>query len=194
MPTTQPARPSPLGLVGLVAVAFLVTACSGTAVPDVAGQELAFARGALESAGLDYEVEYETTDEVVPGTVVRVEERDDEIVIVVAERPTRTLTGTFTLIDSGVVGDSTYCFGTGGYDDVRGGMKVTVRDGSGTIIATGDTDDGRTESSVICVLEFSLSDVPIVDFYEIEVGRRGSISYSYDELDEVDFDVAFTLS
>ena len=163
-------------------------------MPDVAGQELAFARGALESAGLDYEVEYETTDEVVPGTVVRVEERDDEIVIVVAERPTRTLTGTFTLIDSGVVGDSTYCFGTGGYDDVRGGMKVTVRDGSGTIIATGDTDDGRTESSVICVLEFSLSDVPIVDFYEIEVGRRGSISYSYDELDEVDFDVAFTLS
>lgn len=50
-----------------------------------------------------------------------------------------TLRGSFLLIDDdfGIGGDWNSCYGTGGYDDFKAGMNVTVRDGDGKIIGSG---------------------------------------------------------
>jgi hypothetical protein len=99
------------------------------------------------------------------------------------------------------------CSGTGGYDDFGPGMNVTVRDGSGNIVGSGRTESFSSDdlpaedaldyymtelqgsasfaknSGFTCAIKF---DVPIesANFYEIEVGKRGGLSYSDSELEE----------
>lgn len=43
-----------------------------------------------------------------------------------------------------------------------------------------------------CVVIFEV-EVPVEDFYSIEVGRRGDLSYSYEDLEEMDWAVALSL-
>ena len=105
------------------------------------------------------------------------------------------------------------CSGTDGYDDFGPGMNVTVRDGSGNIIGSGSTEsfdsddlpaedadkDDLTDSQKAaaaaklagkagraCSVKF---DVPIesAEFYEIEIGKRGELSYSDSELKDWDY-------
>lgn len=137
-----------------------------------------------------------------------------------------TLTGEFSLSDTdSISGSAESCRGTGGYSDFGPGMNVTVRDGSGEIIASSNTTSldvetyfGSDESSELedearsegdddmdpeeladlmfdvlgCTVTFEVQ-VPEADFYAIEVGRRGELSYSRDELAERDWNVSLTL-
>lgn len=137
-----------------------------------------------------------------------------------------TLTGRFTLSDNDSLrGGPETCRGTGGYSDFGPGMNVTVRNGSGEIVASGNTanlvieeyfsDDAteeRAEGSdedngddmspeeladmmfefLGCTVVFEV-DVPKEDFYAIEVGRRGELSYSRAELEERNWGVSLTL-
>lgn len=104
-----------------------------------------------------------------------------------------TIDGTFTLADSsGFSNTGTGCVGDGGYSDIRPGTAVTVRDGSGTILGTSSLGPGE-ELVVWCQFEFTVAGIPKADFYEIEVGRRGSLSYSYDEMARNDWNVSFSL-
>ena len=114
------------------------------------------------------------------------------------------LSGTFTLIDSDIAGDWQSCSGTGGYDDFGPGMDVTVRDGENEIIATGttenlsSTEDADSEwasgdASYFCTVKFSIDSLPRAEFYSIEVGHRGDLSYSRDELAEADWNVELSL-
>ena len=91
------------------------------------------------------------------------------------------------------------CAGKGGYDDIQEGGAVTVRDGSGTVIATGRLAEGiGIAASEVndflpdCVHAFVV-EVPRVDFYSFEVTHRGEIAYSYQEMVDADWVVAFSL-
>ena len=78
------------------------------------------------------------------------------------------------------------CLPEDGYDDVFTGTQVTVKDGAGKILGTGDLDydetsPGNTESHCEFVFDFTVSSAA---FYEIEVAHRGSLTYSAEELSE----------
>lgn len=109
---------------------------------------------------------------------------------------THTLTGTFTLTadNSSFDVDVTVptCKGNGGYADFRPGMSVAVKDQSSTIIASGVTVFDHWESGH-CRLAFSVANVPDVPFYSIEVGRRGALTYSRDDLASKNWAVVLTL-
>jgi len=141
------------------------------------------------------------------------------ILLVVFLRGSRTIQGKFELFSAGDVrGSATDCEGTGGYSDVDEGMPVTVRDQRGNIVGSsatrhaesldelarrlGDSDKPADVSrahelitqsrGIACVLLFDV-EVGNADFYEIEVGRRGKISYSKKELEQRKWRVTLTL-
>jgi hypothetical protein len=79
-----------------------------------------------------------------------------------------------------------------GYADVGPGIDVTVKDETGTIIATGAVEEGTWERRA-CRLPFSIPDVEGAEFYELELGRRGSNRYSAAELASAGYEVHLTL-
>jgi hypothetical protein len=113
---------------------------------------------------------------------------------------TRTITGTLSLarsdahwleIDHDVVCTS----GKGGYDDIRPGAGVVVRDASGTVIGKSELLEGAApDGESRCYFPFGV-DVPTdVAFYEVEVSHRGGLTYSNAEMVAQDWTVAFVLS
>lgn len=129
----------------------------------------------------------------------------------------QTLTGSFTLFADDIDGDWETCSGTGGYSDFGAGMNVTIRDGDGSIIATSSTrhlttgdeadedveDEDRTalhdaarwakvSEGLTCVVWFD-TEVDDAEFYAVQVGRRGELTYSADELAEDGWNVEMTL-
>jgi hypothetical protein len=106
--------------------------------------------------------------------------------------------GKMTLVDSDLGGSDENCYGTGGYSDIQSGMSVTIKDGSGAIIATGDTGSGSKPkdseySEVQCVFSFSVENVPKADFYQIQVGRRGGLNFSFAEIQQQNWEIALSL-
>jgi len=109
---------------------------------------------------------------------------------------TDTITGTFTLIDSGITRNYMGCIGTGGYRDIQAGLKVVVKSGSGRILGVSELKPDNysgTSRSVVCEFPFEVTDLPSSKFYSIEVGRRGSLEFSKKELEERDWKVGFKL-
>jgi hypothetical protein len=81
--------------------------------------------------------------------------------------------GEFALYDSDSAANG--CVGTGGYNDIRPGVSVTVRDGGGDTIATGALGSGEVTAGEFCTYNFRI-EVPDADFYRVEVAGRGSLS------------------
>ena len=106
-----------------------------------------------------------------------------------------TISGTFTLYDDDVPLPNTGnpCYGRGGYDDITVGLDVTVRDAHGTIIAADELWTGNPIGFRQCVFPFQVTHVPDSDFYQVSVGRRGSLIYSRDELDLKEWKIGFQL-
>lgn len=86
-------------------------------------------------------------------------------------------------------GDS--CRVKDGYSDVDFGTTVTIRDGKGEIVGVGMvgaplvTFDGQEPTSFLywCRFRFTVKDVQRGrDFYSVEVGRRGQVSYEEERL------------
>jgi hypothetical protein len=104
----------------------------------------------------------------------------------------------------------------GRFDDFGAGMNVTVRDVAGEIVGgstrnltSADIPEGYDDMSdpekdelsalasaavfaealedPFCIVVFEDLEIKSADFYEIEVGRRGGLSYSADELKERDY-------
>lgn len=105
-----------------------------------------------------------------------------------------TLAGTFTLIDSDLNEYEGTCTGSGGYRDISFNMPVTVRDGAGKILAIGRTGSGTLKNSVSCVFNLKVENVPKADFYTIEIGRRGGINYSFEDMQRQNWQVSLSLS
>lgn len=115
-----------------------------------------------------------------------------------ASRPTaRPIDGTMSLTGRQSVNDNhkTRCKGIGGYDDIREGAPVVVKDQAGTVIATGALGAGAYDinGDPPCVFAFSVPAVPDATFYTIEVSHRGGLTYSYAEMAARNWTVAFTL-
>lgn len=107
--------------------------------------------------------------------------------------------GKMTLVDSDLGGSDENCYGTGGYGDIQSGMPVTIKDGSGAIIATGDVGigskpTGSKYSSVQCMFSFSVGNIPKADFYQVQVGRRGVLNYSFAEIQQKNWEIALSLT
>lgn len=100
---------------------------------------------------------------------------------------THTVTGSFVLTDtsvysSGITAVGGQCQGADGYSDIGPGTPVTLKDENGTTLA--DTSLGYGTGTVArCTFTFTLTGVTdTAKFYSIEVGRRGAITNSHDEL------------
>ena len=122
------------------------------------------------------------------------EQHPDEFMTLVGN----TISGTVTLhdddlfvIDSGSLKGA--CSGRGGYDDISGGLDVVVKDGAGAIIAKDELWSGFGAGYNECLLPFQVTHVPTVDFYEIAVGRRGSLVFSHTELEADEWYVGFQI-
>jgi hypothetical protein len=116
----------------------------------------------------------------------------------------RVLSGTFTLTDSSEIGRPSGaggpCYGTGGYDDIESGLRVVVNDGEGKTLATGRLGTSSYEQNPQypilgeCVFPIEVPEgLPRADFYSIEVGSRGELTYSYDEMEANGWTVSFSL-
>jgi hypothetical protein len=111
----------------------------------------------------------------------------------------QTISGGMTLIDSDTVGTGEHCAGSGGYSDIKDAMPVTIKDGAGAIIAKGVTGDGTRPkdggeySSIKCRFEFKVENVPKSDFYQVEIGRRGGLTFSFDEMQKKEWKVESSL-
>lgn len=119
----------------------------------------------------------------------------------VATEETHTVTGQFLLgyadkMDLSAGG----CSGTGGYDDIRDGTGVVVRDEIGTTVATGELVFAEFQGEQAqglafgrCLFRFTVLGIPRASFYSFEVSHRGALTYSYPELVAMDWAVSFEL-
>ena len=186
-------------------MAALLVACGGQPeIPDVVGEDLSFARGALGSAELEHEVEeVDVDDPDEDGLVQDTRYEEGTVIVEVGTLPMITLTGEFTLTADPAfpsmtsVDEDDSCSGSGGYSDFGTGMNVTIRDGDGNIVGSTSTDraeyvsTGSTEA-LYCQTGFE-TDVDIVDFYAIGIGSRGELTYSFEDLEDQDFNLSLTL-
>ena len=84
------------------------------------------------------------------------------------------------------------CTGIGGYSDIATGQQVIIRNQSGDIIATSQFEPDPTASSKDCRFVF-VAEVPDATFYSFEIGRRGELAYSKQEMEDNDWRVEFAL-
>ncbi len=188
----------------LVTVSFILTSCNSAKVPAVVGQEASYAKGILKGQGFDVEVTDKIEDGVKPGQVLSQDpsaqasvDKGSKVKLVIAKSPIYQVKGAVKLVDSDIAGNDSNCYGTGGYRDIREAMPVTIRDGKGNILATGATNSGKRPpgeyANIQCTFSFEVSNVPKVDFYSIEVGRRGQLNFSYEEMQKKNWEVILSL-
>jgi hypothetical protein len=170
-------------------------------MPSVIGHSLPDAEAKLRQVGLKAAIRREQGFNAPSGSVVSQNpkagaefKKDTVVSLVVTEKP--TLTGSFTLTDTDVSRTPGDCFGTGGYSDIKAGLQVVVRNEKSEILAVGEL--GRDNYSgaypqVVCEFPFAIKDIPRAEFYQIEVGRRGSLKYSLNELQNAGWAVKFSL-
>lgn len=114
------------------------------------------------------------------------------------------------LADANVYSAWDRCVGTRGYADFGPGMNVTVRDETGTIVATASTSNlsvadetgawsaeyqvATSKETLVprCFVKFEV-DVPAAAFYQITIGTRSDQSYSSADLDAQGWHVVYVL-
>jgi TonB family protein len=109
-----------------------------------------------------------------------------------------TISGSLELINLyGISGEGNNCFGRSGYQDIRGGTQIIIKDGSGKVLAIGKISNGRSPAwqyfQHICRFTFKISNISRTNFYSIKIGRRGEIFYSYQDLVRQNWNVNLTL-
>jgi hypothetical protein len=126
---------------------------------------------------------------IVAGVVLLVVVAVGGFVLVDAKPNTHTVTGTFVLsgttstLSPTIFANGGICWGKGGYSDIAAGTPVTLKDEAATILATAALGLG-TGTDTECTFTFTLTGVSdSAKFYSVEVGRRGAISKSHDELE-----------
>jgi hypothetical protein len=85
-----------------------------------------------------------------------------------------------------------WCWGNGEYSDLKGGASVTITNGLGIMIGSGTLGGGFvTEAG--CAMGFSVP-VSRSDRYEIQVTDLPAAEYSFDRLDELDWEIRITVT
>jgi hypothetical protein len=102
---------------------------------------------------------------------------------------TSEISGEFILIDSdpsyyfpAIVATSGVCSGSGGYGDITSGTVVDIRNESGELLTQTSLEVGRGDE-YRCTFPFTFTVTEGEDQYVIEVSHRGSLSFSFTELD-----------
>jgi hypothetical protein len=87
-----------------------------------------------------------------------------------------------------------------GYEDVRDGGQVTIRNGDGSIIALGELHrprlavaEGEQAGAMACRYSFTIGDVPRSKYYTVELGMRQPMHFAHDTLAGSDWRVALGL-
>jgi Uncharacterised protein family UPF0547 len=77
------------------------------------------------------------------------------------------------------------CSTSGVYSDISAGNDVTVRDETDRVVGTVALGSGTLgfTSTAVCVFTFTVPDVPAAKFITVEVGHRGSLTFSAADLD-----------
>jgi hypothetical protein len=115
------------------------------------------------------------------------------VITMLAGASSHKISGSFTLSSSDVEFSSSDCHGTGGHSDIRSGMGVTITDEAQEIVATTNLAyDASGSSSSGCAYTFAVL-VPDAKFYGVEIGHRGRVTYSREELVARAWIVATTL-
>lgn len=92
----------------------------------------------------------------------------------------------------------TSCEGLGGYSDIRAGAQLVVKDEAGKVIGSGTLDQGHLDidllgAGAVCGFPFTITGLPKAEQYELGMGNRGSITYSFADLESAKWDVKLTL-
>ena len=87
------------------------------------------------------------------------------------------------------------CYGMGGYEDIREGLQVVVRNASSVIVGTGQLrpQSGADADYRECRFVWNINKIAESDFYSVEVGKRGALIFSLRELQGSNFVVEATL-
>lgn len=104
----------------------------------------------------------------------------------------RTISGSVILHGNDPTGGPT-CEGGRGFDDLRSGAPVTVKNESGKIIGLGSLDIGATSASTTCEFPFEVDDVGNAKVYEIEVAHRGGVVFKRSDLEGNGWKVSLTI-
>jgi len=112
-----------------------------------------------------------------------------------ADDGTYTLTGRILLSsDSDSVvstgGKGTTCYGDHGFDDFYPGQKVVVKDGSGNVLAVELTESELVSAGTsrsLCEFSILVEAIPQERFYVVEISHRDELTYTFDELEEMDW-------
>lgn len=120
------------------------------------------------------------------------------VLIVIACSGMHTLEGSMEVIESLPLEDANSigapCTGLGGFDDLRRGTTVMVKDENGKVLAVGKLEGGLVVALETCRFTFKVANIPDADFYQIEVSHRGALTYSRGDLDKRDWKVELSLS
>lgn len=73
------------------------------------------------------------------------------------------------------------CTTSGGYADIKTGAQVVVKDATGNVVATTTLGPG-TGVGGTCTFPFRIEVPSGSDFYGVELGRRGSVQYTADQM------------
>lgn len=124
---------------------------------------------------------------------------------------THSITGTLVIKEwiYGVEGQS--CSGENGYEDIKAGKQILVKNNKGEILGTGELDQGKGVKTLLseeleqkaieaglgtplmCKFPITIENVPQADFYTFEIGRRGGITYTAKQLEQQDWKIEFRL-
>ena len=112
------------------------------------------------------------------------------IVVPGALNPMHTMSGGITVSQyEGETGVP--CETTGAYSDMSPGRSVTVTDENGEVVGKGQLGTG-VAAALGCRFPFSL-EVPTRKSYSIEVGNRGELTYSLEDISQRSWEVEMTL-
>lgn len=101
--------------------------------------------------------------------------------------------GSLTLKDDFFGGVGQFCNGKGGYGDIKSGRQVLVKDHKGETIATGELGIGKIISDNHCQFSIEVNGIRKAEFYTIQIGRRGDLTYSYQEMEEKKWELNVSL-
>lgn len=95
-----------------------------------------------------------------------------------------------------IAGEDDSCRAREGFDDVRPGVNLVVRDPRGDIVGTTTLGAGKvvrppedevehwSDAVPWCVFGFSVQVPPNLGFYTVDAGRRGQVTFSQEDLEE----------
>ena len=122
----------------------------------------------------------------------------------------------FTLmtLDSDISGELGDCSGTGGYDDFGPGMDIRILNQDNKLIGSGSTKsldqlavtdpeyfellkgddfDPNDDAEIVCQVAALVPVSGGAEFYRVEIGRRGEMSYTRADLEEADWQLDLSL-